>query len=268
MDTKTAALAALNIPRSTFYYKPRTTEKDEALRQQIEACMSVHKSYGHKRIALDLKRNKKVIRRVMKKFSIKPLRRKKTPVFRRVVGMEASPNLLVSLTPLYQHYVWVTDFTYLWWRGRFVYVATVMDLYTREIVGVSISTSHTAAFVSEALLQALQKAQPTIMHSDQGSEYRSKLFQSILADFDVLSSMSAKGSPWQNGYQESFYSNFKVDLGDPSRWSTFGELVAEIYKAIYYYNHKRIHLALKCAPREFAQRVELNYTENIKNYSV
>jgi putative transposase len=262
METKTAALKALHIAPSTFYYKPLTTQKDELLRTQIEVVLAEHPSYGHKRIAITLNRNKKVILRVMHKFKMKPLRRKKKPVFRRVAGTEASPNRLVSLTPLYQNYVWVTDFTYLWWRGRFVYVATVMDLYTREIVGVSVSTSHTAAFVSEALLQALQKAKPTIVHSDQGSEYRSKLFQSILADFDVLSSMSALGSPWQNGYQESFYSNFKVDLGDPNRWSTFGELVAEIYKAIHYYNHKRIHLAFKCPPRKFAQGLGTSYTQD------
>jgi transposase InsO family protein len=66
--------------------------------------------------------------------------------------------------------------------------------------------------------------------------------------------MSAPGCPWENGYQESFYKGFKIELGDPNRFDTLGELVAEIYKVIHYYNKRRIHSALKMAPSEFAQK--------------
>ena len=66
--------------------------------------------------------------------------------------------------------------------------------------------------------------------------------------------MSAKGSPWQNGYQESFYGKFKIDLGDPNRFDSLGELVFEIYRTIYVYNTTRIHTALKMSPREFAKK--------------
>jgi transposase InsO family protein len=68
-------------------------------------------------------------------------------------------------------------------------------------------------------------------------------------------SRSAPGCPWENGYQESFYSQFKVDLGDPSRFKTLGELVYEIYQTIYVYNNTRIHSALRMSPVQFAQKL-------------
>ena len=75
--------------------------------------------------------------------------------------------------------------------------------------------------------------------------------------------MSDKGSPWENGYQESFYSQFKVDLGDPSRFETLGELVYEIYQTIYTYNNRRIHTALKMPPIIFANQFLI--TELVSN---
>ena len=109
--------------------------------------------------------------------------------------------------------------------------------------------------VSEALLNAVsQNNLPLFIHSDQGSEYASKLFRSILSDFKINQSMSKKGSPWQNGYQESFFGNWKVDIGDVNRFETLGELTAEVYRSIYYYNNLRIHTAFKMSPREFAEK--------------
>ena len=161
---------------------------------------------------------------------------------------------------LYKNHVWVTDFTYIKWHDRFVYLATVIDLFTREVLGISIKTNHSALLVSEALLNALQNnLPPAIIHSDQGSEYKSKLFRLILSDWKISQSMSKKGSPWQNGFQESFYGNWKVDVGDVNRFGSLGELTAEIYKSIYYYNNLRIHTALGCAPKTFAEKFARQY---------
>lgn len=256
MENKSKALEYLRVPRSTFYYASLLGPKDEELRQKIEAVLDKHPSYGHKRIALSLHVSKKPVLRVMKKYGIKPRRGRKRP-WKRAVGEERapSPNLLVSFNPLYKNHVWVTDFTYLWWRGRWVYVCTIIDLWSRQVLGISIKTNHSALLVSEALLNALSvNPAAFILHSDQGSEYKSKLFRSILEDFKVTQSMSKKASPWQNGYQESFYGNWKVDIGDVNRLSSLGELTAEIYKSIYYYNNERIHTALLMTPKEFARQ--------------
>ena len=131
--------------------------------------------------------NKKPVLRVMKKYDIKPRRSRKKPrKSKEIQKYKASPNLLVSLFPLYQNHIWITDFTYLKWTGRWVYICTVIDLFSREVVGLSIKTNHSAMLVSEALLNALQKEIPMIIHSDQGSEYKSKLFRKILEDFNNL----------------------------------------------------------------------------------
>lgn len=261
MDNKSKALEYLNIARSSFYYKSLLEEKDEDLRVRIEKVLVDNPSYGHRRIAIELKLNKKHIKRVMKKFGIKPRRGRKKPWKRSKNGeFEASPNLLASLFPLYKNHLWITDFTYLKWRNRWIYVCTVIDLFSREVVGISIKTNHSALLVSEALLNALAaNPVPAIIHSDQGSEYKSKLFRSIVMDYKILQSMSKKGSPWQNGYQESFFGNWKVDIGDVNRFETMGELTAALYRSIYYYNNLRIHTSLGMPPKKFARQYETNY---------
>jgi len=96
---------------------------------------------------------------------------------------------------------------------------------------------------------------PEIIHSDHGSEYTAKVFQDFCSSAGISISMSKKGSPWENGYQESFYDKFKIDLGDPNRFLDLGELVYEIYHTFYVYNTSRIHTALKMSPREFAKKI-------------
>ena len=260
MENNSKALEYLNIARSTFYYKSLLDKKDDELRVKIEKAMADNQSYGHRRIAIELKLNKKHVRRVMNKFGLKPSRSRKRPKKWGKKEDYEAPNLLVSLFPLYRGHVWITDFTYLKWRNRWVYVCTVIDLFTREVVGISIKTNHSALLVAEAILNALAtNPAPVIIHSDQGSEYKSRLYRSILKDYKILHSMSKKGSPWQNGYQESFFGNWKVDIGDVNRFKTLGELTAELYRSIYYYNNQRIHTSLGMAPKEFARQYETNY---------
>lgn len=271
---KSKVLEYLNISRSSFYYHPLLDQKDIVLKEKIEEVLENNPGYGHKRIAMELKLNKKPVLRVMKKYDIRPRRSRKKPHKQKVKGkVEASPNLLVSLFPLSKNHVWITDFTYLKWRGRWVYVCTVIDIFTREVVGLSIKTNHSTILVSEALLNALSSNEaPNIIHSDQGSEYTSKLFRAILRDFKIIQSMSKKGSPWQNGYQESFYGKWKVDIGDVNRFKSLEELTAEIYKSIHYYNYKRIHTSLRMSPKQFAEKIaqkeEVKYTTNTKILTV
>jgi len=103
-----------------------------------------------------------------------------------------------------------------------------------------------------------------IFHSDNGSEFDSRVFIQALETLGVQISRSAPGCPWENGYQESFYSQFKVDLGDPNRFDSLGELVFAIYQTIYDYNHSRIHSALGMSPVEFAQKLMPVYNSGNK----
>ena len=120
------------------------------------------------------------------------------------------------------------------------------------------SIRHNTDLVTQALLNALEYyPAPRIAHSDQGNEYRSQKYLNLLKSFDIQPSMSEKASPWQNGYKESFYSGFKLELGHPECYPTLGELIEAMAQQIYYYNNQRIHTALKCPPAVFAQRVAL-----------
>jgi len=243
----------LGISRRSIYYKPTKPDKDWQLKCQIEEVLREYPSYGSRRLAIHLHLNRKRVKRVMNLFSIKAYRRrgrkwKKTKNIKVVY-----PNILMTTYPVYPNHIWTADFTHLNFQGKVVYIATVMDLYTRRIVGLSVHTNHAVQLVLSALMNAVySNSRPMIFHSDNGSEYNSEIFIEALRNLNISISRSKPGCPWENGYQESFHSQFKVDFGDPSRFKTLGELVYEIYQTIYKYNHTRIHSALKMSPVQFA----------------
>jgi transposase InsO family protein len=259
MPNKTVLAESANTSRRSLYYVPKQPAKDWHTKQLIEAALRDHPSYGHKRLAIHLNINKKRVLRVMKLFGIKPYRRVTPKVYRKPKN-SVFPNLLLTEEPRGLGDIYASDFTYLKHKGRWVYVATVLDVYTREIVGVSALTTHSTQLVLNALAAAvLYRPPPRIIHSDQGSEYTSKDYTALTQRLGVQQSMSAPGCPWENGYQESFYKGFKLDLGDPNRFETLGELVAEIYQTISYYNQRRIHSAHRMSPARFAQKQDTKY---------
>lgn len=259
MPNKTVLAASTNTSRRSLYYVPKQPTKDWHTKQLIGAALRDHPSYGHKRLAIHLKINKKRVLRVMKLFGIKPYRRT-TPKLYRKPKHSVFPNYLMTEEPHGPGDIYASDFTYIKYQGKWVYVATVLDVYTREIVGVSILNTHATQLVMNALSSAiLHRAPPRIIHSDQGSEYASKDYTTLIQKLGIKQSMSAPGCPWENGYQESFYKGFKMDLGDPNRFETLGELVAAIYQTINYYNQRRIHSAHGVPPVVFAQQQETKY---------
>lgn len=263
--TRTAVAAQLNVSRTNHYYQPTKPAKDLALKERIEATWQAWPSYGHRRLALELHVNKKRIRRVMRLFGLKPPRRRVVkPVKLDDQGKVPAPypNLVKHFCPLRPNVVWVTDFTYLWFQGRWLYLATVVDVFTRELLGWAVSRTHDTTLVLAALRMARQDQETWSIyhHSDQGSEYEAEPYVDVLEGSGVIISMSKKASPWENGYQESFYSQFKVDLGQLDQFDSLGELVAEIARTIYVYNTSRIHTALKMAPRQFRAAYERRYS--------
>jgi putative transposase len=248
----------IGYSRTHHYYQHKQPAKDWQTKQLIEAALRDHPSYGHKRLATHLRINKKRVLRVMRLFGIKPYRRVTPKVYRKPKD-SVFPNYLMSEEPCGIGDIYASDFTYVKYRGKWLYVATVLDVYTREIVGVSILNTHSTQLVMNALSSAvLHRAPPRIIHSDQGSEYCSKDYTTLIQKLSIKQSMSAPGCPWENGYQESFYKGFKLDLGDPSKHDTLGELVAAIYQTINYYNQNRIHSALNVPPRLFKEQHEVS----------
>lgn len=257
--TKKDLAKHLGISRSSLYYQPKQNSTDLKTKTLIKKVMSDHPSYGHRRIALELKMNRKKILRVMKKFGLKPYRRRtKKPVKPEDIGKEPTiyQNLIKDIAPARPNLIWAGDFTYIEFQDRYIYLATIIDLFTREIVGWAVSTTHDRFMCIDAFQMALTrtKAQPVYHHSDQGSEYDSADYISKLTENNILISMSKKASPWENGFQESFYSQFKLDLGHTSIFETLGELIEAIYLTIYQYNTTRIHTSLKMSPVQFREQ--------------
>ncbi len=260
-QTKVALAKKLGIARSSLYYKPKRTASDEELKGKVLSVMTEHPAYGHRRIAMALEVNKKAIRRIMKKHGFKPkLRRGFSLVKLDDLGRPEThvTNILKVLCPIRSNIVWAGDFTYLWLVDKFWYVATVIDVHTREILGWHIANHHTTSLIMEAFKDAARRsrASPRYFHSDQGSEYVSGAYESLLQSFGATISHSRKSSPWQNGYQESFYSNFKLELGNLKRFNHVGELIEAVHQQIGYYNNRRIHTALRMPPVRYRQLEE------------
>ena len=151
--TKSEIARQLGVRRQLLYYQHKRLQIDEEVRHQIEAVLTEHNGYGHKRIALELKLNKKRILRVMKKFNIKPYRSQARKLRKKEDEGKAAEkdavNIYTLLCPIAPDIVWVSDFTYIKFQGRFIYLATIMDMDTRKKT----------------------KTHPVYLHSDQGSEY-------------------------------------------------------------------------------------------------
>ena len=245
----------MGVSRASLYYVSKRAEKDWEFKVRIEEELERHPSYGSRRLALALGANRKRTRRVMKLYGVKPYRRRGRK-YRKSKAGRTFPNLLLTIMPSYMNHVWATDFTELGYQSKRVYVSTILDLYTRRLMGVHVALRKGSSLTIQTLANALfHHPRPMIFHSDNGGEYKARTFIEILEDCGITISRSRPGCPWENGYQESFYDKFKVDLGDPNRFETFGELVAEIYQTLWRYNHTRIHSALKMPPSVFAEKL-------------
>lgn len=234
--------------------------KDTLLKEQILSVLAEFPSYGHRRIALTLGLGKKRVRRCMKQFGIKPYRRKARWRKRRDERRAPAPfpNHIKGICPIVPNVVWVSDFTYIKFQGTFVYLATVMDLYTREIVGWHISEKHNTNLVLHALIDGIKNRKlekPQFIHSDQGVEYTSQEYIKTTEKLGIQISLSKKASPWENGFQESFFNNFKTDLGlEFDRFVSEGHLLEAIHHTVNVYNKTRMHTTLSMSPVQFKQR--------------
>lgn len=254
--TKTALAKKLGVSRQSLYYQPKRPLQDNEDKEKIMAVMAEHPAYGARRVAWALSMNRKKTKRLMRLHGLKPkLRRGFRLVKLDDLGRLETlvTNILKVVCPIRICVIWAGDFTYIWFIDRFWYVATVIDVYTREIVGWHIGNHHTTALIADAFTDAARRTgtAPQYFHSDQGSEYVSGAYESLLQSYGTTPSHSRKGSPWQNGYQESFYSNFKLELGDVRRFEHVGQLVEAIHRQIRYYNNERIHSAHRMPPVTF-----------------
>jgi len=151
---------------------------------------------------------------------------------------------------------WVADFTYIWTAEGWLYVAAVIDLFSRRVVGWSMSAAMTAQLVTDALMMAIwRRGKPDALlhHSDQGSQYTSEQFQKLMADNRVARSMSRSGNVWDNAAVESFFSSLKTERTARKVYRTRNQARADVFDYIEcFYNPQRRHSTIgDISPMEF-----------------
>jgi putative transposase len=143
---------------------------------------------------------------------------------------------------------WIADFTYLWTAEGWLYVAAVIDLFSRRVVGWSMSSQMTAQLVTDAMLMAIWRRGPVkalLAHSDQGSQYTSEQFQRLLKEHGVTCSMSRSGDCWDNAAMESFFSTLKTERTSRRNYQSRDEARADVFDYIErFYNLRRRHSTL------------------------
>lgn len=157
---------------------------------------------------------------------------------------------------------WVADFTYIWTAEGWLYVAAVIDLFSRRVVGWSMQAEMTAQLVTDALIMAIWrrgKPDALIHHSDRGSQYTSEQFQSLLAEAGVTCSMSRSGNVWDNAAMESFFSSLKTERIARKVFRTRDQAKGDVFDYIErFYNPRRRHSTLGyLSPMEFEKRMML-----------
>ena len=157
---------------------------------------------------------------------------------------------------------WIADFTYIWTAEGWLYVSAVIDLFSRRVVGWSMSATMTARLVADALLMAVWrrgKPRELLHHSDQGSQYSSEQFQRLMADSGIVCSMSRSGNVWDNAAMESFFSSLKTERTARKTYRNRNEARADVFDYIErFYNAIRRHSTIGyLSPVEFERKVGL-----------
>lgn len=262
MSTNKKLIAScMDINHKNIYHKSKMLTRDLEVKKKIDENHISNPAYGHRRLALDLKLNKKRILRVMHEFKIKPPRlwyQKKYITKTSPDYQDQYTNLLkdADLTQYAIGDIWSSDLTYIKYQGKFIYLAIIQDIVSKEIVAFNLSNHHDSDLVLKTLKEALLKAKkpPLIFHSDRGREFLSEQCIIFLEGLKVEISVSDPGAPWQNAWSESFFSRFKTESGNFNRFETLGELVEYIFSYLSYYNNDRIQVKLKMSPVQFKSK--------------
>ena len=249
---------ALQVSSQGYYawlkrpLSPRAHANQE-LDPKIKEIFNTHKSrYGAVRITEELKAQGETAseNRVAKRMKVLKLKAKQAKKFK--VTTDSRHNKPVAQNLLKQDFVshqpnqkWVGDITYLWTQSGWLYLATVMDLYSRKVIGWSMSNRITKDLVCDALTMALWRRhfpKNVIVHTDRGSQYCSDKYQKLLADNDLVCSMSGKGNCYDNSAMESFFHTLKVECTHDYHFLTREDAKRTVFDYIEsYYNRIRRH---------------------------
>lgn len=260
----------VELSPSSYYYVSQTID-DMQLQGDLEAVLGAFPRYGTRRATHQLRRppygyqvNRKRVQRLMRqKGWLQPVKRSKYRTTNSEHPYPRYTNLVEDLWIMRPDQVWVADITYIRLREGFIFLAVVMDVFTRAIRGWSLSRSLDVTLSLRALEMGLAERVPEIHHSDQGVQYAASEYVKVLKSNQVQISMAAVGEPEENGYAERLMRTIKEEEVDLSEYRNFADAQSQIGRFLMdVYNHKRIHSSLGyLTPVEFEFAYRLTLTQ-------
>lgn len=263
----------VELSRSTYYHRGRGIVDDPAVVSAIEYILMRYPFYGYRRIHAQLKReglavSQRVVRRILKNLGgSRQVGKVRINTTNSRHGLPRYPNRIKSIVPGFVNHIWVADITYIRFGKRFVYLAIILDAYSRAVRGWYLGRSLEQSLTLTALHHALAShPAPVFFHSDQGAQYAAHAHTQALLAVDVQISMSARAQPTDNALVERFIRTFKEEHVDYAEYDTVEDACRQIQHWLdVEYMTQRIHSALDYAtPAEFEAAATLQHPPSFR----
>lgn len=261
----------MGVSRSS-YYRVAAADKEDPAVDEIEKIVASFKGYGYRRVTAELRHrgmvvNSKKVRRIMRENQLNPKRKRRyTTTTDSDHDSPIYPNVAKGFDVLGPNQLWVGDVTYISIDSRFCYLAVVLDVWSRKVVGYALGKRNDLRLTTAALKAAIDQRKPIpgcVFHSDRGVQYAASSHRRILSAHGLIGSMSRPANPYDNAFAESFMKTLKYEAVYVEDYETFEDVAADLPNFIdNIYNERRLHSALGyISPNKFETQNAEHWTK-------